>query len=392
MFWVFATNYLPWIFPAYYGADYSYATEKAENFVNLMEKSPWLVDKVALWFSSAEWPGVTIFAFFTGFSLWFSILNSGVFKVGDYVVKRFNGVYVPYLVSAVVAFLVGAFLRDIEVESFDLAALVMGAAAFVPSAARYNPSMWFISMVFLCYTFFPIIPIIYSKLRFAGLAILALAGLGFFAYYGASYFMFEKGPLYPLMPFWIFLCFGVVACHLVYVYRHLNLRIKGLNLGVVDMLCLPAIILGMYFMYRYLYLEPASDLEAIWFARNSFPAAMAGALVFFAIGYLLPVKLHRLLRWLSRGTLGVFLYHYIFLPFLVPYIGPSLFTTHLAITLVVTYYLMLVYSSLLQILLDATIIKCTRFFSGRAYEIRARSGFPVLARQHSSEGTANQPR
>lgn len=385
MFWIFSTNYFPWVFPAFYGVEYQYAIEKTENFLDIMNNNQWFVDKVLFVFSRADWPGVTIFAFLTGFSLWYSILNARVFKLGEYAIKRFNSVYVPYLISAVIAFVIGVLFRNIEVTTFDLTALVMGAAAFVPSAFAYNPSMWFISLVFLCYLFFPIIPVIYSKFRFPGILVFTLACYGLFVYYGALYFMYEKGPMYPLMPFWVFLCFGVLACHLILMYHESKLKMRFPDLRIMDIICVLAIIFGVYFLYRYLYLEPASDLGNPWFINSSFSAAMAGALVFFFIGYLLPLKSHRVIRWLSRGTLSVFLYHYIVLPFLAPVIGPSLFSAHLSIALVVTFVFLLVGLSAFQYMLDKTVIRYTRRLSYGACLITSGAGLPILSSDNRSK-------
>ncbi len=388
MFWIFSTNYFAWIFPNYYGIDIEQAASNARLFSEIQAANPWPVDRVLFWFAAAEWPPVTIFAFLSGFSLWFSILNSGSFRLGDYAVNRFNSIYVPFFISSLVAFFAGGVLRGLEVERMDLGALLMGATLFVPSAARYNGAVWFMSLIFLSYLFFPIIPVLYNRLRVWGLAALTLASFAYFAYFGSTYFMRSWGALYPLMPFWLFLCLGVLACHLIFTHRNSALRLGHTSLGIFKILSFPAVFAGFYLIYRFLYLEPSANLDSNWFAGNAFWAGLAGAFCFFAIGYLLPAKLGRPLRWLSNGTFTVFLYHFIVLPFAAPYITPAIFTTHISIALVSSYCITLIYSSALQHLLNATVLRFTRTLSARAFEVKLRGESPAAP---ASPGLVGQP-
>ncbi len=369
MFWIVAVNYLPVIFNSFYGVDYQDTMANAENYVKAASSNPWLIDKILFLFSRADWAGVTIFAFFTGFSLWLSILNARTFRIGDYLLKRFNSIYVPYFIAVVVAVFVGIAFSHLPALTSDIAAMLLGGAAFAPGAAQFDPPTWFISMVFLCYLFFPLIPIIYSRFRFLGVLSFTIFSYAILAYYGSSYFFYYYGPLYPLLPFWLFLCFGVVVCHLIYRYQHTRVRVRAFSFAALNSICLPVIGLGAYLLYRYFYVGPSSGIETTWTLPNAFPAALAGALAFFAIGYVLPAKSFRFLRWLSRGTLGVFLYHWIAMPVLAPYLGAHLLTGHLSIALAATYLPMLVLASLFQDIIDKTIIKWTRSLSSRKFEI-----------------------
>ncbi len=373
MFWIFSTNFFPWIFPNYYGITLEEAAGDTMIFAGVMGFQTWLADRVLFWSSTAEFPPVTIFIFLSGFSLWFSIFNSGAFKLGDYALKRFNSIYVPFFIAALVTFFAGWALRGLEAEHTDLGALLMGGSLFAPSASRYNGALWFMSLLFLSYLFFPIIPIVYHRFRAWGLLALTLAAYAFFAFFGATYFLTRYGLLYPIMPFWLFLCLGVLACHFILVHKDSTVEIGRTRLGLVRLFAFPAIPAGLYLIYQFLYLEPAANPEGAWFSRNAFGAGVAGAFAFFFMGYVLPARFQRPLRWLANGTFTVFLYHYVIFYFAGPYVDPAIFTTHISILLASTYGFMLLCSSAFQHLLNATVLRFTRTLSVRTFEIRSPS-------------------
>lgn len=373
MFWIFSVNYFPFIFKAFYGVEYQYAIETSRNYINVMETSPWIIDKIIFVASYAGWSGVVIFAIMSGFSLWLSILTSGTFRVGDYVVKRFNSIYVSYFIAVIIAFIAGSFIRNIELESFSLVAMTMGAARFVGSAYEYNPPMWFITLMLLCYLFFPIIPIIYNRFRILGVTAAVACFCGVYLFFrlsfGPSYYLTVKGPEYPLMPFWVFLCFGLLASHFIFKHRGMQIRIRNISLRVTDALCAFAIPVSGYLFYWFIYLEPQKNLATSWNIFDPYWLGVVAAVALFAIGYYLPASWHKPLRWLSRGTLAVFLYHYIILPFLIPYMKPPLFTQHLSVALLGTYVVMLAFLSMFQYILDKTIVKFTRHLTSREYKL-----------------------
>jgi len=366
MLWIFSINYFgtSYIFKAFYGVEYRYAIKTSENFINVMNTNPWFIDKVYFVFAYAGWSGVVSFVFLTGFSLWFSILISGKFRISDYVIKRFNSIYVPYFFAAIITFFVGVFITGIEPQQYDLAILIMGASRFVVKAYNYNAPFWFITLILLCYLFFPVIPILYNKFRFAGILIFTLISYCF-CWIIFIYYPHIKSPLYPLIPFYAFLCTGVAMSHIIYKCLKKNL-IKYLNI-----LCPLTILIGVGCLYKFIYLDPADALQTPWSIRYRFlfAAGLTGALTFFSIGYFLPLRFHKFLRWLSRGTLAVFLYHYILRPFLAPYIKPEIFTKHLSITYIILYSVMLICFSLFQDLFDKTIIKYTKKLSYKCYKI-----------------------
>jgi len=366
MLWIFSVNYFgtSYIFKAFYGVEYEYAIKTSENFINLMNTNQWFIDKVFFVFSYAGWAGVVSFVFLTGFSLWFSILLSGKFRVSDYVIKRFNSIYVPYLFAAIIVFLVGVFITGIRPKEYELAVLIMGASRFVVNVYNYNAPLWFISMILLLYLFFPIIPIIYNKFRFVGVLIFTLISY-FLCWIIFILYPHIKSPLYPLIPFWAFLCTGVAMFHIIYKCLKKDL-VKYLNIA-----CLVTVVIGIGCLYKFIYLLPLSDLQTPWAIRYRFlfASGLLGVLTFFSLGYLLPVKLHKFLRWLSRGTFAVFLYHYLLRSLFIQNIKLGILPEHLSIAFIAFYSLMLIIFSAFQGLFDKTIAKYIKKLSYKSYEI-----------------------
>ena len=348
MLWIFSVNYFLNNFRNYYGVEPRYATEKAANFINLMNSHPWFIDRFYFIFSYAGWSGVITFVFLSGFSLWFSILKSGRFNVGDYGLKRFLGIYPAYFVSIIIAGIVVIIRRSLIPQKYDLAILLMGAVGFVDHVRAFNSPVWFITTIFLIYLFFPIIPILYKRFRFIGILVFTLV-CSFFMYNGPTNYMRFKESLYPLVPFWVFMCIGVLISHIVYKYLSKNKKL-------MNPLCILTILTGIYFLFRFIYLEPASNLQSAWEVKHRYVAGVIIALVCFSMGYLLPLRFYRVLRWFSRGTFAVFLYHYIFFPFLVPCIKPSYFSSHISIVLIAFYFVILICLSVLQGLFDEKIL------------------------------------
>jgi len=366
MLWIFLVNYFSTgIFRSFFGVEYQYAIEKSGNFINVMNSSPWFIDKLIFVLSYAGWSGVVAFTYLTGFSLWLSLLKSGKFEIGDYVKKRFNSIYVSYFIAVIISFSVGVGIHHVQPSSHDLWALIMGATKFVGSAGGLNTPLWFISVLFLLYLFFPIIPIIYHKFRFVGILIFTLlcSGLWGFVQGAAIRNILIISGLFA--PFWLTLCIGVLMSHMF--YKCAAIKIK--NVKVMDIACVFIVLIGTFLLFKYIYLEPARDLMAPWFIKAPYTTGVIGALTFFSIGYLLPLKLSKSLRWLSRGTFGIFLYHYLLIPFLVPYIKPDIFTSHLSIALVIPYLVMLICLSVFQGILDGTIVRFTRNLSSKDYKI-----------------------
>jgi len=374
MFWIVSVNYFQIIFGNFYSQGYQYAVEKSKNFVEIINSSQF-IDKIFLPFFYSGWSGVVIFVMISGFSLWFSILISKKFKIGEYVQGRFTGIYLPYFVAIVITVIVNYLFIKILPQPFDISVLLLGASRFVPAANAYNGPFWFITLILLCYLFFPIIPIIYNKFHLKGILFLTIISSGpLFYLWDIFHTTTAKGvttpipsSLYPLFPFWAFLCIGVLLCHLILKFTRMNF--KKINQRYIKLL-LPwfFIIVGIVLLFKILYLDPSLNPEIPWQISPWF-ASMAGILVFFSAGYLLPIKFYNILRWLSRGTFSVFLYHYLLHPFLSPYIRPDILTHHISIAIFLMYLIMLIGFSVFQSVIDKTVVKFIKSLYEKDYEI-----------------------
>jgi hypothetical protein len=330
MGWIVAVNYYSWLFEGLYKVEYTYALK---NFIEVMNKNEFILDKVTYVLSYAGWAGVVVFAIVSGCSLWLSKIKNG-FNIKDYTANRVVELYLPYLVAVVVSFIGFTIYNiiyrkaDIFVES-TVASLMVGAGRFSPNAQVFNSPFWFISLIILLYICYPILPFIYKEFKLKGIAI--LTGLCFIAYFFIGKYL---NVFYPLLPFFQWFCMGIIIIQLIY-----NRNVKWLCVYLIP-LCL------MTLVYL-LYIEPQSRNE--WSINDAYLVGFTACVLFMSIGYLLPMKLNGILRWLSRGTFAVFLYHYLGTRLL-----PQVLVNIPSITVIyfVLYGVMLLFGSCFQTFID----------------------------------------
>lgn len=370
IFWIFLVNYFSTsLFRSYYDVEYQYAIEKTENFLKIMNSNnnPWLIDKIMFVLSNAGWSGVVIFIFLVGFSLWLSFLKSKRFKISDYLAGRFNNVYIPYLISIIIASITGIYIRHIMPVNHDLLALILGAAKFHETALRYNPPIWFISMLFLLYLFFITIPLIYNKSRFVGLLSFTLILCGLWAFMDWS----EPGYLglgiaFTILLFhFIVMGLGVLISHIVYKYS----KFKILKINTLNLITIFVIPVGFYLMFKFIYLDLSKDLTVPWLIARPYATGIIISFIFISIGYLLPIGFYKPLRWLSRGTFAVFLYHYVIGFFIIPYLRPEFFRHHLSLALILPFLVILILMSVFQKFIDKTIVRYAQKVFFKEYKI-----------------------
>lgn len=330
MFWIVAVNYYSWLFTGLYGVEYQYALS---NFIQVMNKNEFILDKITYVSAYAGWAGVVMFAILSGCSLWLSKIKNG-FNLTEYIPKRIMSVYLPYLIAVGISFVIFTVYNyffhsfPIFIES-SLSSLIIGAGKFAPNSSVINTPIWFISLIILLYICYPIIPFIYKEFKLIGIAI--LTGICF-----VLYFFFGKylNVLYPLLPFFQWFCLGIIIIQLIY-----NRNVKYFCIGLIP-ICLTALV-------YLLFLEPQTRSE--WRINDAYLVGFIACVCFMAIGYLLPIKWNRILLWLSRGTFAVFLYHYlgtrIFPQFLI--IIPSITALY-----IVLYSVFLFFGSCFQTFID----------------------------------------
>lgn len=221
MLWIFSINLLPFAFGMYYDKPYEYALENNGNFIELANSNTWWADRAYFFFAFSGWTGVILFVFLSGFSMWLSILSSRKFDLKSFFLKRFNSVYVPYFFAAMAAFfVVVVFLRRMPGD-YDFVSLLMGASKLVPRVQAYNSPLWFITLIFSCYLLFPIIPALYSKFRFKGIMLVFATSSAVWLYaWGGSHYLAQafKVSMYPIVPFFVIMCLGVIAAHSIHNY------------------------------------------------------------------------------------------------------------------------------------------------------------------------------
>jgi peptidoglycan/LPS O-acetylase OafA/YrhL len=350
MFWIICVNYFSnaIIFNSFFHTDYHQTIANSESFINTMSSNSWLADRIMFCFSYAGWSGVVIFAILSGFSLWYSNLQSKTFTISNYIQKRFTRIYVPYLISIPFAFAIGLFTQDTGLVPNSLAGMITGAVKFIGNAYTYNPPMWFITLALLLYLFYPIIPILYSKFKIWHVVVM-IAILYLFNEFASSL----SSTLYPLLPFWIYFCIGILLIHFIYKYRDYTFNTKRYKLNFITLLSIIAIPITLYAMYQFIYIQP-QNTSYDWHILNPYWLGLIGMIFFFSIGYLLPTKWNNVLKWLSRGTFAVFLSHYIILPLIARSLGQI---GHISIAFIGYYIILLAVLSVIQSYSDKLINK-----------------------------------
>jgi hypothetical protein len=122
------------------------------------------------------------------------------------------------------------------------------------------------------------------------------------------------------------------------------------------------------FVYWQVYAAPASRLDAAWAVYFPFFVGIAAAISFLILGFFLPPRFYKFLRWLSRGTLGVFLYHYLLYPYWVSIIGPNPAISYFVFMFLV-FFAMLFFFSFFQKKIDILASKIMLIFNGGKFKI-----------------------
>ncbi len=323
MFWIVAVNYFSWLFRDLYSVDYAVATANSTNFITTMNENESVIDKISYMLAYSGWLGVVAFATVSGVSLWFSTLKKGTFKLNDYISSRICGIYVPYLLSIPVAVVIAYIIRGGEVfKSMGISALIMGGARFNDAAHVLNTPMWFVSLIILLYLAYPVFVFMYSKFNIKSIVIATA-----FLFVVNWFFAKQLGVFYPLMPFLIVFLVGFLFMHFIYNSPEQN--------KLFSIIAIPICFTTLLWM---IYFEP--QIKGVSMVNDYYFAGVVAMVLMFSVGYLLPVKWNKVLMYMSRGTLAVFLYHYLF-------IHPVVFATSWIKSLTVSLWL--IYGSMLTV-------------------------------------------
>ncbi len=347
IFWIFSIHYLqlPW-FPQFTnGLTY----DQAVNSLNLAwvnaATQPWKVDRAFLWASYWGSNGNLCFFIMSGFSLWFSFKVKGFFFLGEYFERRFFNFYLPYAICAIVSYLVIINLVPYSPREYDLYGLLMGGAAFNPHWRYYNSPLWFVSHLLILYLMFPFFIILYKKFKAPGLIALFVL------------FSWYPGHMNYLYCF----TFGILLMEIMGQLIENPFSPKLRNW--FPYFATSILLLSVFGIFYFLYLSIPLKLDApIYTIKN-----LAICLVVFSLaaGMLFPTNSRFLAvhKFLSRGTLSLYLYHYLFVNVLTgkPWAEtfalltgflPPMMLNHVSVTFAAIFILLLIVCSLYQGLLD----------------------------------------
>ncbi len=374
MLWIFSINLLPFAFGIYYNRSYEYALENNGNFIELANSNAWFADKIYFFFAFSGWTGVILFVFLSGFSMWLSILNLRKFDLKIFFLKRFNSVYVPYFFAAMVTFFLAVIFLHRMPGDYDFIALLMGASKLVSRVQAYNSPFWFITLIFSCYLFFPIIPAIYSRFRLVGIMLVSATSLGIWFYaWGSSNYLAQafKASMYPIIPFFAIMCLGVIAAHSIYNYFGSDFRKKFKKYE--NSFIKAVIIFALVFLYVFFdtlsFDSKDQWIVSAWVVNGKYILGIVAGIIVMAIGYFLPLRYYFLTRYLSRGTFAFFLYHYLAILFVFDYLKLNIIGYRISVDFIALYLIMLVGFSFFQSFFDKIIGKKIKKFSEKEYII-----------------------
>ena len=261
---------------------------------------PGLPDKLAFAGGLIFWSFNFAFYALSGFSLWYATRRRGSFSLRDYFVSRFFGIYLGFAVAAFAAFVVTVGVFGHKPGEHDLNFLLLGVAR-ARETMDYNDTLWFLTVLFVLYLVFPVIPVLYRRLRVFGL--LALWGL--------FTWMRLRGVLvnYSFLPTaFSFFLLGVVAAE---VLTLLGRWYRG-RLGPV-LLTVGAAGVAVFCLVRLHALAYGDLLAAGSMVYDTHAIGTVAFFLILSLGLLLPAGK----RWravalpIARGTFAVYVYHYL---------------------------------------------------------------------------------
>lgn len=242
------------------------------------------------------------FAFYalSGFSLWQATRRRGRFDLRDYFFGRFFGIYLGFAAAALTAFAVTVGVLGHTPGEHDLNYLLLGVARARETMA-YNDTLWFLTVLFVLYLVFPVVPLLYRRLRLWGL-------LGLWGLLTAMRLDGVGARISFLPTAFSFFLLGVVAADVLY---GLGERLRG-RLGAWALSAAAAGV-AVVCLLRLYALGYADLLAAGGLTYDTHAIGTAAFLGILALGLLLPAHpgLAKGLRLAARGTFAVYVYHYL---------------------------------------------------------------------------------
>ncbi len=362
------------------GLTYPYTDDAFPAFLAALAAQPSLADRIFLVYVYNFWSLNFAFYALSGFSLWFSLMRKGVFDLRDYFFSRFFGVYLGFFAAALAAFVVAVGVMGHVPGEHDLNYMLLGAVR-ARETMPYNDTLWFLSGLFILYLLFPLLPALYARTGYPGLAAL---------FAGLCYAVYAKGYLarYTFLPTAAyFFVLGVFAAATLHVLAR---RLAPKGGGALKISPGPLILAGLglvlaFALYRLYALTYADLLAAGRLGKDTHAIGLFSFLAFLLAGTLIPwgARTGRVLRLVSRGTFAVYVYHYLFMKLYGNHAGFKAFTLsvlpssgflteHLLAGSLALYGLFLAAGLVYQLAFDAVTGAARRYY-GKPIVLRERN-------------------
>ena len=280
------------------GAAFPFQPDDYTHFAAGISSQSWLMDKIFLAADFSYWSLNFTFYALSGLSLWFATRLRNTFSLKEYFYNRFFGVYTGYLVAVAAAFLVGILLLGHHPGEHDLNYLILGAVR-ARETDFYNNTLWFMSVLFVLYLLFPVIPVVYAKTRSMGLILLS----------ACCYYFFETSHVLADVSFLpvavTFFTIGIATCEILTQIPDKAVSSHRLVTGFV-LAGVSLASLHQLFATSYQHI-----LETKRFAYDTHHNGLMYYLLFISAGMLLPAVKSRSLRSLANATYPVYLFHFL---------------------------------------------------------------------------------
>lgn len=255
------------------------------------------VDQVFFLVLHAYWSFNFSFYALTGLSLWFSMSIRKKFDLKEYFFGRFFNIYSYFFIAIIVSFLVNILVFKSVPGDFDLNILILGAIR-AKEVTYYNSPLWFMTIIFGLYLFFPFLVVISKKNSL--IVFLILLPLFYSIQYYLGRYTFMAGAIYVF----------IAGITLFLVVSRICVFLEKYGKWLPDILFFSFFCFAVGIMYDLIF----NIQETV--NRVTFPEIKLGffaLLLTFSLGFMLPkfLSLHVFLRKYSAGVFPCFLYHII---------------------------------------------------------------------------------
>lgn len=186
--------------------------------------------------------GISMFFIISGASLYLSMSKYDKFPVGTYIYKRFKGIYPPFWIAYIIAFLYtfvenGGLNPDIPVYRIWLSVVGMDGLTLYAVPNFYLLGEWFLGTIILIYFYFPLLKFLIDKWPKVTWAVVLVLWVVYVYFYDFS-LQIDRNPITRVVE----IMFGIYYCKYVVLNKN---RKKSLRIAAF-IICLVVFVLLLF--------------------------------------------------------------------------------------------------------------------------------------------------